>query len=111
MIGAIARAQDEGRVARNAYAAELGVFFLTGLFGLLAGDKSAPKARAAHLTRYVKAIVLGMETTMNDNGIDGYRVYLDRRDGEADLLNRRLAGREEFFGSLESNETFLAAHP
>ena len=40
---------------------------------------------------------------MNDKGIDGYRVYLERRDGEADLLNRRLAGREEFFGGLEAN--------
>jgi hypothetical protein len=25
---------------------------------------------------------------MNDTGIDGYRDYLARRDGEADLLNR-----------------------
>ena len=24
---------------------------------------------------------------MTDTGIDGYRVYLERRDGEADLLN------------------------
>ena len=40
---------------------------------------------------------------MNDKGIDGYRDYLERRDGEADLLNRRLAGREEFFGGLEAN--------
>jgi hypothetical protein len=31
---------------------------------------------------------------MTDTGIDGYRVYLARRDGEADLLNRRLASRE-----------------
>jgi hypothetical protein len=30
---------------------------------------------------------------MNDTGIDGYRTYLARRDGEADLLNRRLAER------------------
>ena len=40
---------------------------------------------------------------MNDTGIDGYRVYLQRRDGEADLLNRRLAGREDFFGGLEAD--------
>jgi len=26
---------------------------------------------------------------MNDNGIEGYREFLLRRDGEADLLNRR----------------------
>jgi hypothetical protein len=40
---------------------------------------------------------------MNDTGIDGYRVYLQRRDGEADLLNRRLASREEFFAGLEAD--------
>ena len=34
---------------------------------------------------------------MSGTGIDGYRDYLARRDGDADLLNRRLAGREEFF--------------
>jgi hypothetical protein len=34
---------------------------------------------------------------MTDTGIDGYRDYLARRDGEADLLNRRLASGEEFF--------------
>lgn len=40
---------------------------------------------------------------MNATGIDGYRDYLVRRDGDADLLNRRLASREEFFSSLEAN--------
>ena len=40
---------------------------------------------------------------MNDTGIDGYRAYLERRDGEADLLNRRLASREEFFAALEAD--------
>ena len=40
---------------------------------------------------------------MNNNGIDGYRDFLKRRDGEADLLNRRLANREDFFNSLETN--------
>lgn len=40
---------------------------------------------------------------MNATGIDGYRDYLVRRDGDADLLNRRLASREDFFGSLEAN--------
>lgn len=40
---------------------------------------------------------------MNSTGIDGYRDYLRERDGEADLLNRRLANREEFFGRLEAN--------
>jgi hypothetical protein len=47
---------------------------------------------------------------MTDTGIDGYRVYLERRDGEADLLNRRLASREEFFGGLEADPV-RSAHP
>ena len=40
---------------------------------------------------------------MNATGIAGYRAYLARRDGDADLLNRRLASREEFFGALEAD--------
>ncbi|WP_123024249.1 hypothetical protein [Mycolicibacterium stellerae] len=40
---------------------------------------------------------------MNATGIDGYRDYLARRDGDADLLNRRLASREDFFGWLEAD--------
>ncbi|BDB44747.1 MULTISPECIES: hypothetical protein [Mycobacterium] len=40
---------------------------------------------------------------MTLNGIDGYRDFLARRDGEADLLNRRLANREDFFVELEAN--------
>ncbi len=40
---------------------------------------------------------------MNSTGIDGYRDFLKRRDGEADLLNRRLANREDFFNMLETN--------
>ena len=36
---------------------------------------------------------------MNSNGIEGYRDFLKRRDGEADLLNRRLANREDFFAA------------
>ena len=47
---------------------------------------------------------------MNDTGIDGYRVYLQRRDGEADLLNRRLASREELFEGLEADPV-RSAHP
>lgn len=35
--------------------------------------------------------------------IDGYRDFLRRRDGEADLLNRRLANREDYFNGLETN--------
>ncbi|QQW33722.1 hypothetical protein [Mycobacterium marinum] len=37
---------------------------------------------------------------MSSSGIEGYREYLARRDGEADLLHRRLATREEFFAAL-----------
>src|SRR6201997_4658437 len=37
---------------------------------------------------------------MNALGIEGYRNYLARRDGEADLLHRRLASREQFFDGL-----------
>jgi hypothetical protein len=40
---------------------------------------------------------------MNTSGIDGYRTYLEKRDGDADLLNRRLASREEFFKGLEAD--------
>jgi hypothetical protein len=40
---------------------------------------------------------------MNTSGIDGYRTYLEKRDGDADLLNRRLASREEFFAGLEAD--------
>ena len=40
---------------------------------------------------------------MSGTGIEGYRDFLQRRDGEADLLNRRLAIREEFFGDLEAD--------
>jgi hypothetical protein len=40
---------------------------------------------------------------MNSSGIDGYRTYLKKRDGDADLLNRRLASREEFFNELEAD--------
>jgi hypothetical protein len=40
---------------------------------------------------------------MNTSGIDGYREYLTRRDGDADLLNRRLASREEFFEAIEAD--------
>jgi hypothetical protein len=61
VIDAIAEAQRVGQVASNADAGELGVFFLTGLFALLATDTSAPEARAALIDRYVKTLILGME--------------------------------------------------
>lgn len=40
---------------------------------------------------------------MNTTGIDGYRTYLAKRDGEADPLNRSLASREAFFTELEAD--------
>jgi hypothetical protein len=40
---------------------------------------------------------------MTSTGIDGYRDYLVRRDGDADLLNRKLSSREEFFAALEAD--------
>jgi hypothetical protein len=47
---------------------------------------------------------------MSTTGIEGYRVYLAHRDGDADLLHRRLANREDFFGSLEA-EPVRSARP
>ena len=47
---------------------------------------------------------------MTSTGIDGYRVYLERRDGEADLLNRRLATRDEFFEGLKADPV-RSSHP
>ncbi|OBK51338.1 hypothetical protein A5656_26210 [Mycobacterium gordonae] len=47
---------------------------------------------------------------MNRTSIEGYRDFLARRDGEADLLNRRLAKREQFFEELEANPV-RSAHP
>lgn len=40
---------------------------------------------------------------MTVTDIEGYREYLAERNGEADLLNRRLAHREAFFADLEAN--------
>lgn len=42
-------------------------------------------------------------TLLAAEGIEGYRTYLRERNGEADLLNRRLAHREEFFAKIEAN--------
>ncbi len=47
---------------------------------------------------------------MSHTSIEGYRDFLARRDGEADLLNRRLANRERFFSELEANPV-RSAHP
>ncbi len=40
---------------------------------------------------------------MSVNTIEGYREFLHERDGDADLLNRRLANRELFFDELVAN--------
>lgn len=57
LIDAISRAQDAGQVSASADATELAVFFLTGLFALLATGSHDP----ALLSRYVSTIVNGME--------------------------------------------------
>lgn len=62
VIAAITAAQDAGRVPPDADTQELGVFFLTGLFALLAtGAHDSPTADAV-LSRYVTTIVKGIET-------------------------------------------------
>lgn len=43
-----------------------------------------------------------MSTTLVADGIERYRDYLVERDGEADLLNRRLGRREAYFADIES---------
>ena len=40
---------------------------------------------------------------MSKAGIEGYRDFLVRRDGDADLLHRRLGSREKFFSALETD--------
>jgi hypothetical protein len=40
---------------------------------------------------------------MITTGIEGYRDFLVRRDGDADLLHRRLGSRELFFSALETD--------
>ncbi len=62
LFGVITEAQRAGRVPLDADVGELGVFFLTGLFALLAtGVQDSPTADAV-LSRYVTTIVKGMET-------------------------------------------------
>lgn len=57
LVDVIGRAQDAGQVSSNVDASELGTFFLTGLFALLATGAHD----AALLRRYVTTIVKGME--------------------------------------------------
>ena len=57
LVDVISRAQDAGQVSSDVDAGELGTFFLTGLFALLATGAHD----AAQLSRYVTTIVKGME--------------------------------------------------
>ncbi|OSC39879.1 hypothetical protein [Mycobacterium decipiens] len=47
---------------------------------------------------------------MSSSGIEGYRAFLTRRDGDADLSRRRLSCREEFFATLQSDPV-RSIHP
>jgi hypothetical protein len=62
VVAAIADAQGAGQVSPEADAGELGVFFLTGLFALLATGTGDSAGEDAMLRRYVTTIVQGMET-------------------------------------------------
>jgi AcrR family transcriptional regulator len=62
VIAAITRAQDAGRVPSELDASELGTFFMTGLFALLATGTKDSAIRDAVLGRYVTTIVKGMES-------------------------------------------------
>jgi hypothetical protein len=42
-------------------------------------------------------------TAVGAVGIEGYREFLVRRDGDADLLNRSLTSRDDFFSGLEAD--------
>jgi AcrR family transcriptional regulator len=62
VIDAITDAQGAGQVPLDADASELGVFFLTGLFALLATGAQDSATADALLSRYVTTLVKGMET-------------------------------------------------
>ena len=62
VIAAITDAQNAGRVPSEADARELGVFFMTGLFALLATGTQDSTTADAIMDRYVVTIVKGMET-------------------------------------------------
>jgi hypothetical protein len=47
---------------------------------------------------------------MTKAGIEGYRDFLARRDGDADLLHRSLSSREKFFTALET-DPFHSSYP
>lgn len=62
LLSTITEAQHAGRVASEADAGELGVFFLTGLFALLATGVQNSATGDGVLSRYVTTIVKGIET-------------------------------------------------
>lgn len=62
VIAAITTAQEAGRVSAESDAVELGVFFMTGLFALLATGAQPSTTADAVVGRYVTTIVKGMET-------------------------------------------------
>jgi AcrR family transcriptional regulator len=62
VITVIGKAQESGRVSGESDAAELGVFFMTGLFALLATGAHALATADAVVGRYVTTLVKGMET-------------------------------------------------
>jgi len=57
LVDLIERAQDANQVTQGSHAAELGTFFLTGLFALLSTGVHDPDV----LDRYVSTIVTGMD--------------------------------------------------
>jgi AcrR family transcriptional regulator len=68
LIGAISRAQAAGQVPPDADASELAVFFLTGLFALLATGVCESSTAPTLLSRYVTTIVKGMENRCTAQG-------------------------------------------
>ncbi len=62
VIAAITDAQDAGQVSSEADASELAVFFMTGLFALLATGAQDSASADALLSRYVTTIVKGVES-------------------------------------------------
>jgi len=61
LVDLINEAQQGGQVPSDADASELGVFFLTGLFALLAIGAHKSSSAGEALSRYVTTIVKGME--------------------------------------------------
>ncbi len=62
VVAAIAEAQAAGRVTADAEAGELGVFFLTGLFALLATDYPRPRRGRLSWIGMRRRSFEGMET-------------------------------------------------